>query len=137
MLLLYLMVMVVGNVSLIVCDCHLHYSRHSDNISQHECCCGHCHASDFQDRFNSAVDSKCGCMHDHSTEVKLYTVARSSADDLSVRSVILAALLSMPVCGDDPIIDSCEKQDYSLYILPPPSSEKERCCPLRAPPAMV
>lgn len=137
MLLLYLMVMVVGNVSLIVCDCHLHHSHQRDNDSQHVCCCGHCHASDFQDHFNSTVDSKCGCMHDHSTEVELYTVARSSADDMSERSVILAALLSMPVCGDDSIIDSCEKKDYSLYILPPPSSAKEGCSSLRAPPAMV
>lgn len=137
MLLVYLVVMVVSNVSVIVCDCHSHHSHPKVAHEQHKCCCNSCLDFEFGDNFNSKVNGKCGCLHDHSNDVELYIAARSSSDDSSERDVILAALLSEPVWGDDVKVESCAEREYDIYIAPPLSSAKEGSESLRAPPAVV
>ena len=138
MLLIYLMVMVVSNISVIVCDCHSHHhSHHVVAHEQHKCCCGGCHSSDFCDGYESAVSQKCGCKHDHSNEVTLYIASRTSSDDILERNVILTALLSDPIEDLDAVAVTDAVQEFGLYLLPPLSSAVEGCDALRAPPAMV
>lgn len=138
MLLLYLVVMVVSNVSVIICDCHSHsHMQHNVAQEQHKCSCGECHTLDFGDRYNSAVDQKCGCKHDHSNDVQLYIASRSSADDLIERNMILTALLAEAVCAYETDCVSDEEYEYNLYLLPPLTSAIRGSESLRAPPAMV
>lgn len=136
MLLVYLVVMVVSNVSVIVCDCHSHHLHQSIAHEQHKCCCGGCHDFEFGDHFDSKVNNKCGCLHDHSNDIDLYIAARSSSDDSSERNIILAALLS-DSGYEDIIVESCAEQEYDIYITQPLSSAKEGSESLRAPPVMV
>ena len=137
MLLLYLMVMVVSNVSVIACDCHKHHSNHKALVKHHTCSCNACQSSVFSDYFDFDIDSKCGCQHDHSNDIALYTIARSYVDDLSVRNIIIAALLYVSIGWNDIFIEKCVEQEFSRYILPPLSSVVEGCVGLRAPPSMV
>lgn len=138
MLLLYLLVIVVSNVSVLICDCHSHnHATHNVEQEQHKCCCGGCHTFDFGDRFNSIVDQKCGCLHDHSNKVELYVATRSSSDDIIERNLILTALLAEHISNYESGCESVAESEYNIYCLPLISSAVSGGKSLRAPPAMV
>lgn len=132
MLLVYLVVLVAGNTSVLLCDCHLH--RHVNHIEvdeHHHCSCGMCHSAGD----NASIDEQCGCSHDHSNKVELYTFSRDWSDT-TLRLMLQPALVTVAV--SDVIADSfATEADYGEYLLPPLSAVEKGCAALRAPPALV
>lgn len=132
MLLVYLVVLVAGNASVLLCDCHLH--RHVNHIEvdeHHHCSCGMCHsAGDYV-----SIDEQCGCSHDHSNNIELYTFSRDWSDT-TLRLMLQPAMVAATV--SDVVADSfATETDYGEYLLPPLSAVEKGCAALRAPPALV
>ena len=105
MLVLYVTVLVGGDVAALTCECRYHHKAdvHTDFKHIHKCadgCCSHhaehcaehCAEQHTSEYNASALDEACTCQHDHSTEVVLYTYPR--LDDGSVRQTILLAVLT-------------------------------------------
>lgn len=129
LLLLYLWVVVGGNVSLILCDCHSHHTV----ISEHCCLQGdshHCTPSSL------SVESECGCTHNHTAGVELYTLSRGGNDDVAAREILLlvafaeASAKMEAACGE-------RAWAYGVYLLRPLLAVVKGCVALRAPPAVV
>ena len=131
LLLVYLSVMVASNMSLMLCDCHSHH-HHSHMAVEHRCSCGECHALKFGD---ASVDKKCGCSHDHSTDVDLYTFSRSWNDDTAERFLLMPALVTACVDCENEVVATII--EYDRYLLPPQSGVEKGSAVLRAPPALV
>lgn len=97
MLVLYVAVLMGGDVAALTCECRYHHRAdvHTDFEHVHKCssegCCHH--AEEHTSEHNaSTLNDACTCHHDHSTEVELYTYPR--LDDGSLRQAILLAVLT-------------------------------------------
>ena len=136
LLLLYLMVMVVSNVSIMFCECHSH-KTHQDagrlHQSEHCCSCGVCYTFDAA---KALFADRCGCKHDHSNKVDLYTFSRSWNDDSIVRYLLLCAPIANVLFGDY-VADEAFCVEYGGYLQPPLSSAVKGSVSLRAPPQLV
>lgn len=136
LLLLYLWVAVAGNVALIFCDCHSHHHsvhHHLAITAEHHCSCGECHHDIFG---CESIEQKCGCNHDHSAEVELYTFSRGDNDEDAER-YMLRPLLAVAVESEAEAASECYDVEYGEYLLPPLSAVAQGCAALRAPPALV
>lgn len=136
LLLLYLMVMVVSNVSIMFCECHSHKTHHSavhSHQSEHCCSCGECDSFDLA---KASLEDRCGCHHDHSNKVDLYTFSRSWNDDSIVRYLLFCAPIANVLLGDY-VADEAFRVEYGEYLLPPLSSVVKGSVLLRAPPQLV
>lgn len=134
LLLVYLFVMVVSNVSLLVCDCHHHHhTAHSAHNEHYSCLCGSCHSHDVN---SVAVDAKCGCTHNHSNTIDLYTFSRDWDNNDSVRLMLQPLFVAdSQSCAD--VESFVTRQEYGAYLLLPLSAAKKGCVALRAPPVLV
>lgn len=157
-LLLYLSTMVASDVVALTCHClvyhqdgcqiaHSHssgkiYHHHHTACGEHSEC-GDCTDCDSHDEYNrdfckiSLQGSNCGCDHNHSTEVELYTQPRIGDDDELLRY----AMAVVAVTNMDPSAGRCELQvnsfSYGVYLLPPLSAAYLSSSSLRAPPVLV
>lgn len=135
LLLLYVTVVVSNHVSVLLCDCHNHHVSKAV-VAEHQHCCK-CHACPMSDWDNgSAVGQKCGCYHDHTNNIQLYTLSRSGDEDNMMQ------ILPLPIVVAESIVATVasvtvEEFEYGLYLLPPLSSVVKGCVALRAPPALV
>lgn len=137
MLVLYVAVLVTGDVMALTCECKYHKAdEHTVFQHIHHCESGCCtHSSAACDDVNcQTLAESCTCNHIHSTEVNLYTHPR--VDDGLVRQTILLAILT-DVTVTLEVPSEITSSNYNEYILPAIMSDYVGNCALRAPPVLV
>ena len=135
LLLFYVTIAVYSPLSVLLCDCHNHHASKAVVAEHHHCC--QCHACPMSNWNNdSAISKKCGCYHDHSNNIQLYTLSRSGDEENMLQILPLPILVAE---SEVATVASAivEEFEYSLYLLPPLSSVDKGCAALRAPPALV
>lgn len=130
MLIAYLVVAGGGAVVSLSCSCPIY--RHA-SVEQGHCCCeDHLH-----DRGHLHMDEACSCLHDHSTEIALYT---SSVED-QTRDFLRAVVLELPADLVQLVALSQPSLEVDLlhYAPPLPPLEELVCgtLPFRAPPVVA
>lgn len=132
---LYLSVTVGGDLSVIFCDCHSHHA-HQNVAHEHQYCskCDVSHQHDWNS--DTQIADMCGCHHDHSNNIELYTFSRSVIDDL-LKLYMLQPVLVAEHATNVNWVSSDQYPEYDIYLLPPLSSVDEGSAELRAPPVLV
>ena len=137
LLVLYISTMVAGDVMSLMCGCchHDHAAdvhtafRHIHHCSSEECL--HDHSQEYQ---APQMERRCGCNHDHSTRIKLYTPPQTSDHSLR-QTILLAVLMDNAVTIESP--EGALSFVYQEHILPSLASGYGGGQSLRAPPAIV
>ncbi len=132
---LYLLVTVGGDLSVIFCDCHSHHA-HRNVAHEHRSCCKCCASHQYDWNSDAQIADKCGCHHDHSNNIKLYTFSRSATDDLLKLYMLQPVLVAEYATNVNPVASE-QHPEYDIYLLPPLSSVDEGSAVLRAPPVLV
>lgn len=137
MLVLYVAVLVAGDVMALTCECKYHKAdEHTYFQHVHKCTKGCCsHSTDVcKDVVPTAYGDSCSCNHSHSTEVVLYMQPR--VNEISLRqTVLLAVLADKMVALEAPSVSSVFS--YSEFCLPTLVSDYVGNSALRAPPVLV
>lgn len=139
MLLLYVSVLVAGDVIALTCECSHHKADvHTAFNHVHACDTHHDCASHHCDEEQGAIiaDKSC-CNHNHSNSIALYTQPRTIDNDHSLRQSMLLAVVT-------DVLDFAQAEqvdvvghEYCQYLLPPLSAGHVSGSSLRAPPAFV
>ena len=142
MMLLYLSVTVGADAVSLTCRCECSHSAdaHSAFAHTHSCDCDKdCHEThdNCQGCQPSLCADKCKCLHNHSTEIKLYTQPRSVDEDALSRSLVLWAVVAYAFADVEFDATVTGVSLYNKYLLPPLLGAHKCGDSLRAPPVLV
>ena len=142
MMLLYLSVTVGADVVSLTCRCKCNHSAdvHTAFAHTHSCHCEDesCGAHDNCQGCQPTVSAdKCKCLHNHSTEIKLYTQPRSVDEDSLLRSLTLWAVVAYAFADVEFDATVTGDTSFNKYLLPPLLGAHKCGDSLRAPPVLV
>lgn len=89
MLIAYLMVAVIPAALSLTCPCTL---RQNSLQAHHSHCCCASQEDHLHDRNHLHMDEACSCLHDHSTEIDLYTFSESDSERSPLRIAVVQLL---------------------------------------------
>lgn len=134
MLIAYLMVAVIPAALSLTCPCTL---RQNSLQAHHSHCCCASQEDHLHDRNHLHMDGACSCLHDHSTEIDLYTFSESDSERSPLRIAVVQLL------PDQAAERMCECLDGHIELLfadlPAPHWERIYLlrAPFRAPPVVA
>lgn len=142
MMLLYLSVTVGADAVSLTCRCECSHSAdaHSAFAHTHSCDCDKdCYEThdNCQGCQPSLCADKCKCLHNHSTEIKLYTQPRSVDEDALSRSLVLWAVAAYAFADVEFDATVTGDTSFNKYLLPPLLGAHKCGDSLRAPPVLV
>lgn len=134
MLIAYLMVAVIPAALSLTCSCTL--QRHSLQAHHSHCCCAS-QEDHLHDRNHLHMDEACSCLHDHSTEIDLYTFSEGDSERSPLR---IAVVQLLPDQAAEGAFERLDGQTELLFAdLPAPHWERIYLlrAPFRAPPVVA
>ena len=142
MILLYLSVTVGADFVSLTCRCECNHSAdvHTAFAHTHTCLCEEdCHNThdNCLGCQSSLCADRCKCLHNHSTEIKLYTQPRGVDEDALSRSLVLWAVVACAFADVEFDATVTGVSSYNKYLLPPLLGAHKSGDGLRAPPVLV
>ena len=129
LLAIYLVASCGSMLSVILCHC-----TRSQHYPSHHCCSHVCHHNHHDTGEGINLPSKCGCNHDHSTEIDLYNYEKSFIADFS--PIVCTALPDMQGLSEV-VLENCKLKYLDRRKIPLPESEYISIRGLRAPPVIA